>query len=101
MEVDLGEPGDHHVQEVSPLQAGDLDVEVELLENLASPRGKAGNVATEVAGQLPRVLKELPEVERRGVVETWAGDRSEDRIDILPLSSQLECPSADGWLPSP
>jgi len=57
VKVDVGEARDHQVEQVGPLQAGDLGVEVELLEDFPGLRGEPSYVAAEVAGNMGGVLE--------------------------------------------
>ena len=57
MKVDVRESTDHLVEEVVLSEARDLDVEVELLDDLARPGAEPGDVAAEVPRYLGRVVK--------------------------------------------
>ncbi len=64
VQVDVGELADHQVEQVGPVQPGDLDVEVELLDDLPSAGAEPGDVLPQVAGDLAGVVEEAAEVER-------------------------------------
>ena len=83
VKVDVGEPRDDQVEQVGPLQPGDLDVEVELLEDVPGRRREPGDVAAQVAGDMGGVLEQPVEVERGDVVEGLAGNGAEHRLDVL------------------
>jgi len=62
VQVDLGELGHDQVQQVCPLQPGDLGVEVELVEHIAGAGREAGDVVAQVVGQVVRSGKQRGEV---------------------------------------
>ncbi len=96
----VGELGDDQEEEVGLVQAGDVDVERELLDHLPSGRRELGDVLPELVGNVAGVVEEDVEVERRGVVEPLPGDLLQARLDILDLSRELPCPLPDRRLGS-
>ena len=83
MEIDLGDLRQDEVEELRPVEPPDLGVEVELLDDVAGLVVEGGDPGPEVAGDLGRVGEDLLEGQRAGVVDLDAGDRLEDRADVL------------------
>ena len=71
------------VEELRPVEPPDLGVEVELLDDVAGLGVEGGDPGAQVAGDLGRVGEDLLEGQGRGVVDLDAGDRLEDRADVL------------------
>ncbi len=54
VEVHLGHPREHEVQELGAVEAADLGVEVELLDDVAGVGVEGGDPGAQVAGHLSR-----------------------------------------------
>ena len=93
VEVDLGEAGEHQVEQVGTGQAGDLGVEVELVEDFPGPGAEPGDV-----GPQGGVVEEAREVERGGVVEALPGHRAEHGLYVVDLAPELRRSGEDGLL---
>ena len=72
VEVDLGELRHHEVEQVRAVEPGDLSVEVELLDDVASRGREASDVAPQVVRHVGRVVEQLADVELGRVVERLA-----------------------------
>jgi hypothetical protein len=83
VEVHLGHLREDEVQELGAVEAADLGVEVELLDDVAGVGVEGGDPGAEVAGDLPGVGEDGPQVQARGVVGLDAGNGLEDGADGL------------------
>ena len=88
VEVDLGHLRQDEVEELGPVEPPDLGVEVELLDDVAGLGVEGGDPGAQVAGDLGRVGEDRLQGQARGVVDLDAGDRLEDRADVLDASLQ-------------
>ncbi len=73
VEVHLGHLGEDEIQELGAVEAADLGVEVELLDDVAGVGVEGGDPGAQVAGDLARVGEDGPQVQARGVVGLDAG----------------------------
>ena len=80
VQVDVGEAGEDEVEQVGAVQAGDLHVEVELVDHLPGAGAEPGDVFPQAAGELAGVAEQAAEVERAGVVEALTGDALEHEV---------------------
>ena len=98
VQVDVGELADDLVQQVGPSQPVDLDAEVELVDDVPGGLGEAPDVQLERVGDRVRVVQQLGEGQRRGVVELLPRHRLQDRLHVLDPARQLPVPVEDGLL---
>ena len=82
MQVEVGEVAEDLVEDAGLVQAGDLVVEVVLLEHL----DRTGREGVDISDQRLRdvlvVSQQRREGQRRGVVELLAGDLPQDGVDV-------------------
>jgi len=78
VEVHLGHLREDEVQELGAVEATDLGVEVELLDDVAGVGVEGGDPGAQVAGDLAGVGQDGPQVQARGVVGLDAGHGLED-----------------------
>lgn len=83
MEVDRREALQDQEQQARLIQLGDRVAEVEALQDLPHVRAEAGQVVTQVRGQVRRVGEEAPEVVAAGVVEGVPRGAAELVVTVL------------------
>ncbi len=83
VEIDLGELGHDQVEQVGPVEPGDLGVEVELVEDVSGPGRESRDVGPEVGGQLGRIVQDRGEVKWMDVVELLFGYGAQNWLDVL------------------
>jgi hypothetical protein len=82
-EVDLADARHHLVQQARALQARDLAVELELVDDRVGQRREGPQVDVQVDGQLRRVSQQLREAQRRRVVERLMRDAEQRALGVL------------------
>ena len=84
------------------VEPSDLDVEVELVDDVARRWAEPGDVGPQVAGDLARVVEETAEVERARCCRTARpATACKHRLDVLDLALQRSWPVQHrglGWL---
>lgn len=76
---------DDKVEDIGPIKAGDMVMEVEMLDKLQSVPGEPVNEVAQVKGDLVRIVQELLESILARVVETVPRDLKNDRVLIFDL----------------
>jgi hypothetical protein len=89
VQVDVAELGYDLVEQVRALQPADLSLELELRDHVPGSRVEPEDVAAEVLADVRRVVEQLGERERRGVVETVPGDLVEHAVDVLQAALEV------------
>ena len=80
MEVDFGHFGEDEIEQLRPVEAADLGVEVELLDDVARLGVELGDPGAQVAGDLGRVGQDAVQGQRAGVVCLDARQTLEDDV---------------------
>ena len=93
MEVDLGKPRYHEVEEVGLVETGDLGTEVELVDDIPDARRETVDVCPEVVGNVVRIVEQLPEVEGGDVPQVLdLAEPVEDR-PAMPAEASRQAPA--------
>jgi hypothetical protein len=86
MQVEVGKPSDHLVEEVGPAEAVDLSLELELVDHVLCGRREAANVEVQRVGDRGRVVEEIVESQRTRIEELLSSDGFENRGDVLDFA---------------
>ena len=88
VQVDVGELGDHLVEQAGLVEGVDAFGEAVLVEHVRGVGGEPRDVGAEVLADVARVVEQVDKVQRGGVVERRACDAEQDRVDVGDLALQ-------------